>query len=387
MRGVLFGIALWAPLYAQVVIPPPRGGLRTGTGLRCVISPIHPAVNFGLRLQAGYTVRVPLAQYHGPGHSWRVLLRVGPHDGAAAPVYLGSRFELPPVPETKTDAEIGGAFLLGEGRYDAALALEDDLGRVCTGEWEMDAQFGSHLRGFENPLAPGTVTELTTPPADTHQDPVFERLTVLLHAAPAASRAAQLRPSDVVVSLGQLSALLQDRPARSVRLVVFNLAQQKELFLRDAFRLADLELVRQAIYNLQLARVDYRVLQNRDGAAEMLAGIVEREIDASQPPDAVVFLGPRQHSTARLARHALTVPRRVPRFFYLAYQHAPRPLGRGTPSDMAGPAMFGAAIDPLPARVRTDTDLISEMVSRLKGKTIPVTSPADFARAISRISR
>jgi hypothetical protein len=387
MRGVMFGIALCAPLCAQVIVPPPPGGLPSGTGLRCIISPIRPVVNFGLRLQAGYAIRVPLAQYRGSGHNWRVLLRIVPDNPAGPPVYLGSRFELPAVPKTKTDAQIGGAFLLGEGRYDAALALEDDLGRVCTGEWQIEASFERQVQGFANSVAPGTVVEFSAPPADSHQDPVLERLTVLLHAAPTASRAAQLQATDVAASLGQLSALLQHRPARSVRLVVFNLAQQKQLLSRDDFRLADLEIVRQVIYNLQLARVDYRVLQNRDGAAEMLAGIVEREIGASQAPDAVVFLGPRQHSTVRLARHALTVPRRIPRFFYLAYQHAPRPLARGTPSDMAGPAMFGAAIDPLPARVRSDTDLISEMVSRLKGKTIPVTSPADFAHAIGQISR
>jgi hypothetical protein len=385
MRGALSAIALFAPvLCAQTIVPAPPGGLPPAGSLRCGISPIHPSMNFGLRLQAGYTINVPLVQYKGPGHKWRVLVRIEPRDPAGAPVYLASQFELAPVPETKAEGEIGGAFLLGEGRYEASLALQDDLRRVCTAGWQIDAN-GRSVRGLENLLPPGTVAELSSAPAQTHQDAVFDRLTVLVHAAPAVARESRLQASDLVTSLGELSSLLAERPARSVRLVVFNLAQQTELLRQEPFHLADLNHVQQALYNLQLARVDYRVLQNRGGEADLLTGIVERELDASDPPDAVVFLGPRLRSPSGLAKRALSIPKKMPRFFYVARWRAPRRTG-GTPNDMEG--RFGALpLDPLPARVRSGTDVIAEMVARLKGKTFDVQSPSDFAKAIRQIGR
>ena len=54
-------------------------------------------------------------------------------------------------------------------------------------------------------------------------------------------------------------------PTRSVRLVVFNLDQQKELFRQESFSPKALDQVAQAINNVQLGVVDYRVLQNRRG--------------------------------------------------------------------------------------------------------------------------
>jgi len=386
MRGALFAFVLSSPLLcAQSIVPLPAGGFPQGGSLRCRVSPIHPAVDFGLRLQAGYTVHVPLAQYKGAGHKWRVVVRVEPREPAAAPIYLGSHFELPPVPDTKAEGEIGGGFLLGEGRYEVTLALEDEQGRTCTAAWQIEAS-GRAVRGFDNVLPPGAVAELSSAPAESSQDPVFERLTVLVHAAPATERDARLQASDLVTSLGELSSLVGQRPARSVRLVVFNLTQQTELLRKDPFRLADLNAVQQALYNLQLAQVDYRVLQNRNGETELLAGIVEREMSAAEPPEAVVFLGPRLRSPAGLAKRALAIPKKMPRFFYVARWRTPRQGSGGTPGDMKG--RLGAfQLDPLPARVHTETDVIAEMVARLKGKTFDVESPADFAKAIRQIGR
>src|SRR5579883_2744473 len=75
MRLVAAGlVAIASTLYAQRIVPPeevagrlpahPRGELR------CHVEPLPPALDFTLRLHAGYSVTVPLEQSSGPGHRW-----------------------------------------------------------------------------------------------------------------------------------------------------------------------------------------------------------------------------------------------------------------------------------------------------------------------------
>src|SRR5262249_25168667 len=118
------------------------------------------------------------------------------------------------------------------------------------------------------------------------------RLTVMLHAAPLSLRRTTLRASDSLLLVGLLSSLLERLPTRSVRLVVFNLDQQRELFRQDDFSPKALEQVAQAINDLQLGVVDYRVLQNRRGPVEVVTDLVNREMRAKEPSDVVLFLGP-----------------------------------------------------------------------------------------------
>ena len=63
--------------------------------LACEVRPIQPVLNFGLRFQAGYLMRVPLRQFAGPGHRWYVLVRITPQSGEARPVHLLSVVSLP----------------------------------------------------------------------------------------------------------------------------------------------------------------------------------------------------------------------------------------------------------------------------------------------------
>jgi len=133
---------------AQIVIPQSRipRSLQSFTlvpgekTLQCEVSPLHPALNFGFRFQAGYLVRVPMSQYEGPRHYWAMLLRITPEGGS--PTYLGSRMRLPDVPRTKVAMEVGGGYLLGEGKYKVAWGLYDDTGRVCRKEWSIDTKPG-----------------------------------------------------------------------------------------------------------------------------------------------------------------------------------------------------------------------------------------------------
>jgi hypothetical protein len=169
---------------------------------------------------------------------------------------------------------------------------------------------------------------------------------------------------DNMMLLGTLSSLLDRLPAKSVRLVVFNLDQQKELYRQDDFTPEHMSDVASAIDTLQLGMVDYSVLRNGGGHVALLADIVNREVSASPPSDVVIFLGPiarfGEPFPAALLERPETGP---PRFFYLQYR---------------SPFMRMQASLP---------DLIHSLVSRMKGKVVVMHSPGDFERGIEQIER
>ena len=116
MRPLAIGLLLASACAAQVIVDPARVGSMVKAlerqadekPLRCEVTTIKPALNFGFRFQAGYVVHVPMNQYSGPDHGWAMLTRVTPEGGGQQPVYLGSRVRLPPIPKTKVDIEVGG---------------------------------------------------------------------------------------------------------------------------------------------------------------------------------------------------------------------------------------------------------------------------------------
>lgn len=329
----------------------------------CAVQPIRPTLNFGFRFQAGWVARVPLGQFQGKGHRWVMLARVTP-EGGAKPVYLASAVRLPEIPKTKAEAEIGGGFLVGEGKYRVDWLILDEQNRVCRKQWDVAAslRFGEKKAKL---LLPGnTVSDLAlrgAPPTAADRDADVRRigLTVFLHAAPMSLRRTRLRANDRVMLLGTLSALLEQLPTRQVRLVVFNLEQQRVLLREDAFTRDGLDRVSQSMNELELGTVDYKVLQNRRGHVALLAEMVNRELGEARPADAVVVLGPATRFGEKMPEDAVERVAGKADFYYFQLQPY--------------------SVQP------TFPDVLRYAVGRLKGKTLTIRSPADFARAIGQI--
>ena len=375
MRPFAIALLLAFTGAAQVIVDPTRYGSilksfepQAGEkSLRCEVTPIRPSLNFGFRFQAGYAVRVPMSQYSGAGHGWAIVTRITPEGGGQQPVYLASRVWLPPIPNTKVEEEVGGGYLLGEGRYDVNWTLLDDSGRVCRGSWHVDAKPGRSERQLKLAMPPHTVADFTlrgrSDRSRVADDAAPIRLTVLLNAAPLVPLRTRLRASDRVTLLGLLSSLLERVPTRSVRLVIFNLDQQKILLRQDAFASGALNRVAQSLNGLELGRVDYHVLQNPHGRVDFLAGLMNQELRVEAPSDVVVFLSPETRYGDKLAPTALEEPTgAIPQFLNLRFK----------PDFRAGPSF---------------PDSISLATAKVKGKTIVIRTPADFAKAIEQIER
>jgi len=332
--------------------------------LRCEPFPIKPSLNYGFRFQAGYLVRVKMDQYVGPHHTWLILERVTPEGDPSKAVYFGDRFRLPDVPKTTIELTVGGGYLLGEGRYRVEWKMVDEQGRICVREWTLDARRSHAERNLRIAMPAGSIADFSlrgVPATHITDDAAPIRLTVLLDAAPTSPRRIRLRGNDRVMLLGTLSSLLERVPTKSVRLIVFNLDQQKELFRSENFTLSDLEHIGRVINQTELGLVDYHVLQNPQGHVAFLAGLMNQEARAAEPSDVVLILGPPPRFTDKIPAQTLertTGP--SPRFLYLQYQ----PFLRAT---------------------STVPDTIGMAVKAMRGKTLIVRTPADFAKGIEQV--
>ncbi len=335
--------------------------------LHCEISVLKPTLNFSFRFQAGYVVTVPMKQFAGPNHGWTMLTRITPVEGDGKPVYLMSSYALPNVPDTKVELQYGGAYLLGEGAYDVRWMLLDDGGRVCRKNWRVDVHLARAEQKVHVAMPRQTVWELSLrgarrlPAVTDGAAPVS--MTILLHAAPLFPRRTRLRPSDMMTLMSTVSSLLERVPASPVRLVLFNLDQQKELFRKEDFSLQDISQVSQAMANIELGLVDFQTLRNRSGHVDLIADLVNREMEAQPPSDIVLFLGP-------MARHFESMPQ----------SSLDKPAGRG-------PQFYYFQITPFPRPVSLPNDTIRSTVGRLGGKTIQIHTPGEFAKAIERLEK
>jgi hypothetical protein len=189
--------------------------------------------------------------------------------------------------------------------------------------------------------------------------------------------------------VGILASLLEKLPGTAVRLVVFDFDQRKETLRQDNFTTKDIDKAARAANDTDHWAVTVRELQEQPGQWALLANLVEREIHAEEPPDAVLFLGPRLAPVWIMPHLLAQAKGPAPGLFYLQYRVEADPIDVGAPSNMG----HNAPDDTLPRIYQPDRatpevpDPIELLVSYLKGKTLRVHSPAEFAKAVETIKR
>ncbi len=371
--------------------------------LPCTVESFKPALNFGLRFQTGYLLRVPLDLYTGTGHHWDVVFRVTAQGANRPPVIFADSVDLPANLQSGYLAELGGIFFLGEGRYDVKWSLLDDLGQICRQEWTLDARLSGSEKSARVTMPPDTVGDLTwrTTPIAAASALNPRHVTVLLNAAlPVNVQPGQMaHPSRHVSSvaewgtlLSMLASLLERLPGTSVRLVVFDADRQRELFRQDNFTVDQIDRIAHAADGMERWAVGYDSIRNPTGGWALLAGLENKEIHATHPPDAVVFLGLPWGWDEKPPRSAhVATPRNPPHFLYLEYRpYTPASTGLGwLPPSPRSEVIAGRMDVQMPiTRVPTEgPDGIAQMVQRLNGKTMMIYAPADLGKAIDTIGR
>jgi hypothetical protein len=383
----------------------------------CEVSQLNPRLIFSLRLQAGYVARLPLAQSQGEGQKWIVLIRITPQEGNGTPVYLSDVAQFPEGGVIGQQSTIEGSYWLGEGRYAAKFLMFDSRGDVCRKDWQIDARLNSGVSKFKPLLAPGTVGgSLGTGGVRTAGAKPVDRLTILLHAASVLQKQTLLGPLDKIMLLDGIVALMEELPAHSVRLVVLNLEQQRELLRRDGFTLEALPEVARVLDAVQPAAVGYSAVQNPGGAADFIENLLNQEMHASKPSEAVVFLGPKSMYKSRPSAQFGLPPGTKQRFYYLMCDPTRFLLLRSSTLDggdwgaqslamgFPPPSPWGTTtLQPntsptMPPNIPNDTvwknygpnagaDSIEYALDHLKGRTVQVDSPRSFADAVAEIIR
>jgi hypothetical protein len=334
-----------------------------GRQFRCEVFARRPRFNFTLRLQAGYVVKMRRRQFLAGGQ-WVVLTRITPLDADRDPVYLSDVLQSPSFVGPDNAAFLDGSYWLGEGRYSVKWLMFDANGNFCREDWRIHARLKSSERAVSPVLPPHAVAAaswngIARPPGQISQ---LKRLTILLHAAPLLQSQTLLTQPSKGFLLDALLALMEVMPADSVRLVVFNLDQQKEILRNDAFTLDALPEVAKALDEMPWA-VDYRVLRNTAGTVDLLERLANQEMQARDPSDAVVFIGPH------------------------ARYHVPPPVPFG-PSGAKQPFFYLLCANTQEHRPRNfEPDSIEYTVNRLQGKILKVDSPDSFAKAVAAIKR
>jgi hypothetical protein len=412
--AVKLGLLLASAASAQMVAPPERLAAAAhaldrqpdeGRAAFCEVEPSSPVLNFGLRLEAGYKIDVPLVAYSMGPHAWDLTLRITPENGGS-PTYLIDRLDVKANMHPEMTLQIPGAFLVGEGRYRAELAFFDEFGRVCRREWNINASLDSRERSITPGIPPNTVADLTysgTPPPQGPPRPA--RITVLLNRSEpyklpgmfigrlselAARGRAVAEYADYRFQLvSMLSSLLERLPGTEVRLVIFDLDRQSESLRQDGFKLADMQKAVHAVDDLEHAVVSVSELQNQPGRWDMVRHFIESEAGAQNPADVVVFLGARIAATERVPREFPRFDTRgKTRFVYLQYVIGTVGLRRPSPLEAGSNRTPGKSSDGSPMKgiaAPEPSDPIDVAVGRAKGKTIPIHEPTEFGKAIESL--
>jgi hypothetical protein len=193
--------------------------------------------------------------------------------------------------------------------------------------------------------------------------------------------------------LGILASLLEKLPGTKIRLIVFDLDQGKETLRQDGFTLKDLEKAAHAANNLDHWTVSVDELQEQRGPWALLRRLMQSEMYAQEPSDAVLILGPRMEPFEKMPAHFFSNREKgaKPPLFYMQYRLTAEPVYYSAPRNMgnkpADETAERSVYEPDPRPTPEVSDPIELLVARLKGKVMRVHSPTEFAKAVDAIRR
>ncbi len=307
-----------------------------GDSLKCEVHVVKPFLDFSFRYEAGYVGGCALAQFEGRAAQVGAYLRVQP--SGTAPVYLRDMFYLPQMPKPMRadyrwrhlheETEFSGVFAAGPGEYSVDLAIVDDRNRTFHKRWRVKIQPSHSDRKADIAIAANRVASAAVTPwhdGVNGRDPAASgasgpQLTVLLDAAPIYPASQKLRAWDNTFLMTSLNSLLRGVRPSAVKLIAFNLEQQREVFHEELFRSEQFPQLGEALRNLELGTVSYRTLQAQAGWADLLVSLIQSEARKSRPSDAVVFLGPNARNLNKIPRDLLSSCGSLnSRLFYLEF--------------------------------------------------------------------
>ena len=342
--------------------------------LKCNTKQWQPFLDFAFRFEAGYIVRCPLREFAGTGSTVVSFVRVTPEGGNS--IVLGDAYNLPPtvsapiagkarIDHSKDELEFSGGFAAGEGNYNVELLVSNrEATRMFRKRWRVHIEPKHSEKNVPIAVGDNEAVPLSFLPWNGSFDTSGSglRLTVLLDAAPVNPNSQKLRAWDRSFLLSALSSVMSQINCQSVRLIAFNMDQQKEIFRKERFDENGFGELSAAIRSLELGMVSFQVLEHTQGHASLLSHLASQEVTHSEPSDAVILLGPHTHFLDKPPQEFLAKRGgKGPQFFYLEYM----------PTWLIG---------------REFPDVVEYVTKALDGTNFKIHSPAELARAVQKIS-
>jgi hypothetical protein len=285
-------------------------GREKADPLNCYVQTFTPALNFAFRFEVRFIVQCPLSQFQGREMDIASYIRVRPLSGNR--IMLGERFHLPAIPPERragfnwnrlhSEIEWSGVFAVGEGEYPVDLMVIDDH-RVFRKSWRAKASPHGKERKVEVSMSPNTAAPaslLFWPEKDDVAKQKIPRVTLLVDAAPLFPRSLALRAWDRAFLMNSVTSLMRSLQSDSIRLVAFNLDQQREIFRDESFNRRSLRGLFGSLLSLELGTVSYQTLQKQSGWYSLLSKLVNEKPDSADPSNAVIFLGPSNRIIEKL---------------------------------------------------------------------------------------
>ena len=363
--------------------------------LLCDAEATHTFLDFAFRFEIGYVVHCPLKEFGGEETPIAVYLRVQPP--GMTPEWFSEVYRIPGVPDDlrsrinllrdHNEIQFSGVVAAGEGEYGIDLVVVDRRHRLFHKNWKVKV----YPRGAEL-KAPVSMRANSVAALDFHDwsrtsaERCLQRLTVLVDAAPIRVDSTRLRAWDRAFLVESLSSVLTLLPSATVRVVAFNLDQEREVFAVDDFNPEQSQTFSDALEQLELGKISYHVLEDSQGASDMLLRLLSRETAPERHPDAVVLLGPANRLKDKLPPELVSHDRvPAPPVFYLKYSPVV-PTHFRMPFTPAGMRDTSSDIGFLQSANDGEfPDVVQHAAALYGGATINVHCPADLADALKKI--
>jgi hypothetical protein len=281
-------------------------------------------LDYELRFYAPFWVNIPLRRLYGGGRrfSSTTVIHAVSVEGADA-VRVDDTYELGKAVPAKMsgEAELGGAFALGEGRYEIDWRLEDEAGRSCELRWTLEAKLPRRRRDVNLTVKPGEVAParvfLFRPEPAVASSGTGLRVKLLMNLDVPSRRRARVRLWQYAPMISGLRMMSRHPALAEFSVVAFSLEEQEILHSQEFSRRIPFPDLGEAIESMTPATVELATLR-KGSDLEFLDDLLDKELEDAGEVDAIIFVGADDRFGKRVSPETLEHIRakRIPVFHF-----------------------------------------------------------------------
>lgn len=269
--------------------------------LPCTVTPNKPSLGFDLKFHSGYEVSVPLKELAGSENQLTMVFRVIPENHPDEGVYFSQHVNVPAIEEDeKGPAYLQGEFEVGEGKYHVDWLMRDRSERICSFHWDPEAALPPKDKQMALNIAASAIQPFDSEPFKAEPPVARERsdkplsVKVMVNFAPQDSLSATLQPLDTNALISILRNIAREPRIGKFTIVAYNMQEQRVIYRQDYASQINFPALGEALKSLNLGTVDLKRLTQKHGDTDFLANLITSELkESSDPPDAMIFAGPK----------------------------------------------------------------------------------------------